>query len=115
MTNFHSLIESLADDLENLSSIRSKMAELGLSQLGQLLKNNGLNIADKINDKSVAADLVLSLLAPNTRAPRNSETKSVEGLVAGKVYEDDDDDVIHRLSTTLPDKTQVWKVTESQD
>ena len=61
MTNFHTLIESLEGDLENLATIRAEIEKLGLSELRRLLKNNGLNNADKINDKTVAADLALSL------------------------------------------------------
>ena len=115
MTNFYTLIESLEGDLENLATIRAEIEKLGLSELRRLLKDNGLNNADKINDKTVAADLALSLFSPKTRSPRSNETKSVEGLIAGKVYDDDDDNVIHRLATKERDKIQIWKVTESQD
>lgn len=115
MTNFHTLIESLEGDLGNLATIRAEIEKLGLSELRQLLKNNGLNNANKINDKTVAADLALSLFSPNTRSPRSNETKSVEGLIAGKVYDDDNYDVIHRLATKEQDKIQIWKVTESKD
>ena len=113
MSELHTLIESLAGDPGNLPEIRAKVADLGLPELERVLRTNGLDIVGKVRNAQIASDLIISVLAPNVRAKRRREPKTIEGLVSGHVFEDDPNDVIHRFATKRDAQIKVWMITES--